>query len=284
MPSNVARYRLWVACGQGGAAARRVHGLRFGAALPLAAKLAGRFAQRFGGQARGRSPVRGGGSPVVSPASPVRAPGQPDPRRPRSAANTRPAHRATAALAGGLPAAWRSPTSSRVPWMQRTRASCAGRGLVSDRDVAPSDVGWIAPAEPVLRRCGPSTRRRVPGSRADQDDRIEVPDGLVRGEPVEAIAVRIGKSYQSVYREIARNRKPAGRYQPWYAHRRAHLRRRRPGRGCPRPMPGWRPSWPQSWNNGGHPDRSAGGCAVATRVSRPGTSAPRRSTMRSTAA
>jgi len=37
----------------------------------------------------------------------------------------------------------------------------------------------------------------------------------VRGEPVKAIAVRIGKSYQSVYREIARNRKPDGRYQPW---------------------------------------------------------------------
>jgi IS30 family transposase len=97
-------------------------------------------------------------------------------------------------------------------------------------------VGWIAPAEPVLPRRGPSTRRRVPGSRADQDDRIEIPDGLVRGEPVKAIAVRIGKSCQSVYREIARNRKPDCRYQPWYAHRRAHLRRRRPGRGCSRPV------------------------------------------------
>jgi IS30 family transposase len=38
----------------------------------------------------------------------------------------------------------------------------------------------------------------------------------VRGEPVKAIAVRIGKSYQSVHQEIARNRKPDGRYQPWY--------------------------------------------------------------------
>jgi IS30 family transposase len=45
---------------------------------------------------------------------------------------------------------------------------------------------------------------------------------------VKSIAVRIGKSYQSVYREIARNRKPGGRYQPWYAHNQAYLRRRRP--------------------------------------------------------
>lgn len=61
-----------------------------------------------------------------------------------------------------------------------------------------------------------------------QDDRIEIADGLGRGEPVKAIAARIGKSYQTVYREIARNRKPDGRYQPWYAHNQAHVRRRRP--------------------------------------------------------
>jgi IS30 family transposase len=61
-----------------------------------------------------------------------------------------------------------------------------------------------------------------------QDDRIEIADGIARGEPVKATAARIGKSYQSVYREIARNRKPGGRYQPWYAHNRAYQRRRRP--------------------------------------------------------
>jgi transposase, IS30 family len=61
-----------------------------------------------------------------------------------------------------------------------------------------------------------------------QDDRIEIADGLTNGEPVKSIAARIGKSYQSVYREIGRNRKPNGRYQPWYAHNQAYLRRRRP--------------------------------------------------------
>ena len=61
-----------------------------------------------------------------------------------------------------------------------------------------------------------------------QDDRIEIADGLGRDEPVKAIAARIGKSYQTVYREIARNRKPDGRYQPWYAHNQAYVRRRRP--------------------------------------------------------
>jgi IS30 family transposase len=61
-----------------------------------------------------------------------------------------------------------------------------------------------------------------------QDDRIEIADGLARDEPVKAIAARIHKSYQTVYREIARNRKSDGRYQPWYAHNQAHVRRRRP--------------------------------------------------------
>jgi transposase, IS30 family len=61
-----------------------------------------------------------------------------------------------------------------------------------------------------------------------QDDRIEVAGGLDRGESVKAIALRIGMSYQSVYREIARNRKPDGRYEPWYAHNQAFLRRQRP--------------------------------------------------------
>ncbi len=60
-----------------------------------------------------------------------------------------------------------------------------------------------------------------------QDDRIEIADGLAAGEPVKSIAARIGRSYQTVYREITRNRKPDGRYQPWYAHGQAHQRRRR---------------------------------------------------------
>ena len=59
-----------------------------------------------------------------------------------------------------------------------------------------------------------------------QDDRIEIAEGIAHGEPVKHIAARIGKSHQSVYREIARNRRPDGRYQPWYAHNQAHLRRR----------------------------------------------------------
>lgn len=61
-----------------------------------------------------------------------------------------------------------------------------------------------------------------------QDDRIEIADGLRAGEPVKSIADRIGKSYQTVYREIARNKKPDGRYHPWYAHAHAHQRRRPP--------------------------------------------------------
>ena len=55
----------------------------------------------------------------------------------------------------------------------------------------------------------------------NQDDRIEIADGLAAGEPVKSIAARIGKSFQSLYREIARNSKPDGTYQPWFAHNQA---------------------------------------------------------------
>lgn len=68
----------------------------------------------------------------------------------------------------------------------------------------------------------------ISGRYLSQDDRIEIADGLDAGESVKAIAARIKESYQSVYREIARRRKPDGRYQPWFAHGQAHLNRRRP--------------------------------------------------------
>jgi IS30 family transposase len=61
-----------------------------------------------------------------------------------------------------------------------------------------------------------------------QDDRIEIADGLAAREPIKEIAARIGKSYQTVYREIARNKKADGTYQPYYAHAQAHQQRRRP--------------------------------------------------------
>jgi IS30 family transposase len=69
--------------------------------------------------------------------------------------------------------------------------------------------------------------RPIDGRYLSQDDRIEIADGLGAGEAIKAIAARIGKSYQTVYREIARNSKPDGRYQPWFAHARAYQRRRR---------------------------------------------------------
>jgi IS30 family transposase len=60
-----------------------------------------------------------------------------------------------------------------------------------------------------------------------QNERIAIADGLATGIPVKLIAERIGKSFQTVYREKARNQKPDGTYQPWYAHNQAHVRRRR---------------------------------------------------------
>jgi transposase, IS30 family len=63
-----------------------------------------------------------------------------------------------------------------------------------------------------------------------QEDRIAIADGLAARLPVKEIAAGIGKTFQTVYREIARGSKPDGRYQPWWAHNQALLRRRRPKR------------------------------------------------------
>jgi IS30 family transposase len=82
---------------------------------------------------------------------------------------------------------------------------------------------WFIDADRVSFIEQPISRRYL-----TQDDRIEIAEGLAAGEAVKSIAARIGKSFQSVYREINRNSKPDGRYQPWFAHNQAYLRRRRP--------------------------------------------------------
>jgi transposase, IS30 family len=61
-----------------------------------------------------------------------------------------------------------------------------------------------------------------------QDDRITIADGLQADIAVKQIAASIGKSFQTVYREVKRNSKPDGRYQPWWAHNQALLRRHHP--------------------------------------------------------
>ena len=81
---------------------------------------------------------------------------------------------------------------------------------------------WFIDADRVSFIERPINRRYL-----TQDDRIEIAEGLAAGESVKSIAARIGKSFQSVYREINRNSKPDGRYHPWFAHNQAYLRRRR---------------------------------------------------------
>ncbi|MPY51094.1 IS30 family transposase [Streptomyces acidicola] len=61
-----------------------------------------------------------------------------------------------------------------------------------------------------------------------QNDRIAIADGLQAKQTVKEIATSIGKSFQTVYREIKRNAKPDGSYHPWWAHNQSLLRRRRP--------------------------------------------------------
>lgn len=100
------------------------------------------------------------------------------------------------------------------------------RGSVAARQVGVSvSCGsvWFVDAGRVHIIDRPISRRYF-----DQDDRIEIAEGLAAGRPVKVIAAIIGKSYQSVYREIARNRRADGTYQPWFAHNQTHLRRERP--------------------------------------------------------
>jgi IS30 family transposase len=100
------------------------------------------------------------------------------------------------------------------------------RGSVAARDVGVSlSCGsvWFVDAGRVHFIERPISPRYL-----SQDDRIEIADGLHRGESVTTIASRIGKSFQSLYREIARNQKPDGGYDPWFAHNQAFLNRKRP--------------------------------------------------------
>jgi hypothetical protein len=87
----------------------------------------------------------------------------------------------------------------------------AGGGRVDQLrvGVVPDAGGVLLPDQPVSPRF------------FSQDDRIAIADGLRAGRAVTAIAAELGKSHQSVYREIRRNRRPDGSYQPWWAHNQA---------------------------------------------------------------
>jgi IS30 family transposase len=100
------------------------------------------------------------------------------------------------------------------------------KGAVAARTVGVStSCGsvWFLDAGGVLPADRPISPRFL-----SQDDRIAIADGLQAGQDVKTIAASIGKSFQTVYREISRNRRPDGRYQPWWAHNRALQRRQRP--------------------------------------------------------
>lgn len=75
----------------------------------------------------------------------------------------------------------------------------------------------------IISERGPNSARFL-----DQDDRIAIADGLHAHVSVPRIADAIGKSFQTVYREIKRNSRPDGTYQPFWAHNQALSRRKRP--------------------------------------------------------
>jgi hypothetical protein len=66
------------------------------------------------------------------------------------------------------------------------------------------------------------------GRHPDPGDRIAIAGGLQVKESTKEIAASVGKSFQTVYREFKRNRKPDGHYWPWWTHNQALLRRKHP--------------------------------------------------------
>ncbi|MGA5492739.1 IS30 family transposase [Streptomyces pseudogriseolus] len=89
-------------------------------------------------------------------------------------------------------------------------ASCGSNWFIEAGSMIVSDSGPISPRF------------------LTQNDRIAIADGLHAKQAVKEIAASIGKSFQTVYREIKRNAKPDGSYHPWWAHNQFLLRRHRP--------------------------------------------------------
>ena len=119
----------------------------------------------------------------------------------------------------------RMPGSIKKRYFELIRQGC--RGAVAARAVGVSvscgslwflDAGGVLIPDP-----GPMSSRFL-----DQDDRIAIADGLAARLDKKVIAAQIGRSFQTVYREVQRNSKPDGTYQPFWAHNQALLRRRRP--------------------------------------------------------
>jgi IS30 family transposase len=75
----------------------------------------------------------------------------------------------------------------------------------------------------IITERGPNSARFL-----DQDERIAIADGLHAHVPVPRIAESLGRGFQTVYREIERNSRPDGTYQPFWAHNQALNRRKRP--------------------------------------------------------
>lgn len=120
------------------------------------------------------------------------------------------------------------PASVKKQYFELLRQGCKGAAAARVVGVSTScgslwflDAGGMLVPDP-----GPISPRFL-----TQDDRIAIADGLRAGQGVKEVAAAIGKSFQSVYREIARNSKPDGRYQPWWAHNQALRHRHRPKPG-----------------------------------------------------
>src|SRR4029450_1088279 len=97
------------------------------------------------------------------------------------------------------------PTAVRRRYFELIRTGLSGSAAAQEVGVSLSCGSlWFIDAGRVSFIETPISARYL-----SQDDRIEIADGLARGERVKLIAARIGKTFQSVYPEISRTPKPA---------------------------------------------------------------------------
>ena len=82
-------------------------------------------------------------------------------------------------------------------------------------------VRFVPPLDPL-------TTTAISSRFLSEAERVEIADRHHAGETARAIAAAMNRSHSTVSRELRRNSRPGGRYQPFESHRAAALRRRRP--------------------------------------------------------
>ncbi len=127
---------------------------------------------------------------------------------------------------GRSDASWRTKASAAVKRRYFELIRQGVRGAAAARQVSVStscgSLWFLDAGGVIISERGANSARFL-----DQDERIAIADGLHAHVSVPLIAASLARSFQMVYREIERNSKPDGTYQPFWAHNQVLSRRKR---------------------------------------------------------